>query len=224
MLTAGCFQINWLSAPDDGAEPTTTLPIAGRLPVYLDSVGFRRLEAPGRCRCTWCSGTLPTPCHTLAWDLGEPDADGRIVLSVFSTAGYLHAVCTQVLEPFEKSIPVGSFTSGSYVLVINGVDYPFTIGCLSLALLPSAPDPGADLYLQCPRPLGAGRHYAPSAALIVQRSRTPAFHAGNTGSNPVRGIWALVKPGRSRRPVKPEVAGSNPVVPAKAPHLRRAVR
>jgi len=126
VLTAGCFQINWLSAPDDGAEPTTTLPIAGRLPVYLDSVGFVMLESwPVQVHVV-LRGTLPTPCHTLAWDLGEPDAEGRIVLSVFSTAD-LDAVCTQVLEPFEKSIPVGSFTSGSYVLVINGVDYPFTV-------------------------------------------------------------------------------------------------
>ena len=45
---------------------------------------------------------------------------------MFSTVD-LDAVCTQVLQPFEQSIDVGSFTSGSYVLVVNGVDYPFTI-------------------------------------------------------------------------------------------------
>ncbi len=58
-------------------------------------------------------------------------------------------------------------------------------------------------------------------APIVQRPRTPPFQGGNTGSNPVGGantatlrcrcarsrgaVWS------ARRPVKPEVAGSNPV-------------
>ena len=126
VLAAGCLHVNWLSGPSDGDEPTTTLPIAGRLPVYLDSVDFLMLESwPVQVHAV-IRGTLPTPCHALAWDLGEPDADGRIVLSVFSTAD-LDAVCTQVLEPFEKSLPLGSFTSGSFVLVINGVDYPFTV-------------------------------------------------------------------------------------------------
>ncbi|MFH1330249.1 MAG: hypothetical protein ABIJ48_06340 [Actinomycetota bacterium] len=136
VLAAGCHQINWLSAPSDGDEPATTLPIAtlpiatlpiaGRLPVYIHSVDLLLLESwPVQVHAV-IRGTLPTPCHTLAWDLGEPAGDGSIVLSVFSTAD-LDAVCTQVLEPFERSIPVGSFTSGSYVLVVNGVDYPFAV-------------------------------------------------------------------------------------------------
>ena len=58
-------------------------------------------------------------------------------------------------------------------------------------------------------------------APIVQRPRTPAFHAGNTGSNPVGGTkdgttpdvppWSCGAVWSARRPVKPEVAGSNPV-------------
>src|SRR5690606_37288872 len=65
-------------------------------------------------------------------------------------------------------------------------------------------------------------------APIVQRPRTPAFHAGNTGSNPVGGasfasltniesipftiqLWSRGAVWSARRPVKPEVAGSNPV-------------
>ena len=58
-------------------------------------------------------------------------------------------------------------------------------------------------------------------APIVQRPRTPAFHAGNTGSNPVGGTkdgtapdvppWSCGAVWSARWPVKPEVAGSNPV-------------
>jgi len=138
VLTAGCFQLNFSSAPDDGDEPTTTLPggggnppttslpIAGRFPVYIDGVEILLLESwPVQVKAV-IRGSLPTPCHTLAWNLGEPDADGRIVLTVFSTVD-LDQVCTQVLDPFEHTIDVGSFTSGAYVLVVNGVEYPFEI-------------------------------------------------------------------------------------------------
>jgi hypothetical protein len=138
VLAAGCFGLNLSSAPDGGDEPTTTLPgggdnppgttlpIAGRFPVYVDGVEFLLLESwPVQVKAV-VRGTLPTPCHTLAWNLGEPDAAGRIELSLFSTVD-MDQVCTQVLHPFEQTIDVGSFTSGSYVLVVNGIDYPFEI-------------------------------------------------------------------------------------------------
>jgi hypothetical protein len=138
VLTAGCFQLNFSSAPGDGDEPTTTLPggggnppttslpIAGRFPIYIDGVEILLLESwPVQVKAV-IRGSLPTPCHNLAWDLGEPDAGGRVVLTVFSTVD-LDQVCTQVLHPFEQTIDVGSFTSGAYVLVVNGVEYPFEI-------------------------------------------------------------------------------------------------
>lgn len=139
VLAAGCFQLNISSAPDDGDEPTTTLPggggdnppttslpIAGRFPVYIDGVEILLLESwPVQVKAV-IRGSLPTPCHTLAWNLGEPDADGRIVLAVFSTVD-MDQVCTQVLDPFERTVDLGSFTSGAYVLVVNGVEYPFEI-------------------------------------------------------------------------------------------------
>lgn len=136
VLAAGCFHLNFPSAsggdeptitlPGDGERPTTTLPIAGRLPVYIDSVDVLLLESwPVQVRVA-IRGSLPTPCHFLAWDLGEADGDGRIVLSVFSTVD-MDQVCIQVLHPFQQTIDAGSFTSGSYVLVVNGVEYPFTI-------------------------------------------------------------------------------------------------
>ena len=137
VLAAGCFQLDFLSAPaggdepagvlpGGGDEPTTTLPIAGRLPVYIDSVEVLLLESWPVQVNVIIRGSLPTPCYALGWDLGEPDAGGRIVLSVFSTVD-MDEACIQVLQPFEWTIDVGSFTTGSYVLVVNGLEYPFTI-------------------------------------------------------------------------------------------------
>jgi hypothetical protein len=125
VLAAGCFPIDFVSAPGDG-DPGTTLPLADRLPVYVDSVDILLAESwPVQVRVL-VKGNLPNPCHALAWDLGEPDADGRIVLDLYSTAD-LDQVCVEMLQGFEQTIALGSFTSGSYVLVVNGVEYPFTI-------------------------------------------------------------------------------------------------
>lgn len=62
-------------------------------------------------------------------------------------------------------------------------------------------------------------------APIVQRPRTPPFQGGNGDSNSPGGttrgrgeVWS------SRRPVKPEVAGSNPVAPARINRSDRKVR
>ena len=132
VLAAGCYRIDWaalLEGPGEGPTTTTTRPgdpgfVRG--PVYVDSVELLLLESyPVQVRAR-LQGALPTPCHRLAWDLSAPDARGRITLDVYSTADPGIA-CIQVLEPFEQVIDVGSFTSGSYVLVVNGVEYPFTI-------------------------------------------------------------------------------------------------
>ena len=134
---AACNPIDWLltlggdespgaTVPGGGDEPTNTLPIAGRFPVYIDGVEILLLESwPVQVQAL-VRGNLPTPCSRLAWVVDGPDAGGRITLTVYSTVD-MDAVCTQVLQPFEQSIPVGSLTSGDYVLVVNGVEYPFSI-------------------------------------------------------------------------------------------------
>ena len=114
--------------PTNSGSSSTTLPTPGgqKGQAFVDSVDLLLLESyPVQVRAT-LHGSLPTPCHSLAWTLGEPVPDGRIVLEVYSRYDPTQ-VCAQVLQPFEKSVPVGSFTSGSYVLVLNGVEYPFSI-------------------------------------------------------------------------------------------------
>jgi len=134
VLAAG-LGIAWASMSDDPAggdqaDQTTTTspgePAAVRSPVYVDSVEVLLLESyPVQVRAL-VRGNLPTPCHSLGWESTDPDAAGRITLEIHSTSDP-DTVCAEVLEPFEEAIDVGSFTSGSYVLVVAGVEYPFTI-------------------------------------------------------------------------------------------------
>jgi hypothetical protein len=65
------------------------------------------------------SGSLPTPCHQLRVEVSEPDEENRILVEVYSLVDP-DEVCIQVLEPFEANVPLGSFESGSYTVLVNG--------------------------------------------------------------------------------------------------------
>jgi hypothetical protein len=94
-------------------------------PAYVDSVEFVFLESyPVQVRAV-IRGSVPTPCHTAQATVGGREGN-RVPITVVSTtpAG---TVCDQVLAPFEVTVPVGSFESGDYAVVISGVEYPFTI-------------------------------------------------------------------------------------------------
>ena len=65
------------------------------------------------------SGALPTPCHQLRVKVNGPDAQNQIQVEVYSLAKP-DEICIQVLEPFEESIPLGSYTSGEYKVLVNG--------------------------------------------------------------------------------------------------------
>ena len=64
-------------------------------------------------------GDLPTPCHELRAAVAEPDHDNEIVVDVYSVADSTK-VCTQVLEPFEEYIDLGTFPNGHYSVWANG--------------------------------------------------------------------------------------------------------
>ena len=61
-------------------------------------------------------GSLPTPCHRPA-SMVEP-MDDRILVSLWSVPG--EGLCATVLEPFEVSIPLGSFEAASLPVLLNG--------------------------------------------------------------------------------------------------------
>ena len=99
--------------------PETSIPGAIRGPVYVDSTDLLLLESyPVQVRLQ-VSGTLPTPCHALKWEVRGPDSEGRVDVELFSLTSS-ELACIQVLEPFETSIPLGSFESGTFTVFLNG--------------------------------------------------------------------------------------------------------
>ncbi len=65
------------------------------------------------------SGDLPTPCHQLRVLAARPDAQNNIQVDVYSVSDP-NKMCTQVLQPFEARVPLGSYPSGEYSVYING--------------------------------------------------------------------------------------------------------
>lgn len=65
------------------------------------------------------SGDLPTPCNQLRVDVGAPDQENKIRVDVYSLMDP-NLLCTQVLEPFEESIDLGTFPTGHYTVFVNG--------------------------------------------------------------------------------------------------------
>jgi len=87
--------------------------------VYLDSSEILTLESYPLQFTLHLKGSLPTPCHQLRVTVQQPDAQNVIQIDVYSVVKS-EQICTQVLEPFEVSVPLGSFPSGKYTVRING--------------------------------------------------------------------------------------------------------
>jgi hypothetical protein len=88
-------------------------------PVYVDQVELGMLESfPVQVRLI-LYGTLPNPCAKFGWQVGEPDAQGRIEVQAFSLQE-TGLACIQVLQPMQETIPLGAFTAGSFSVWLNG--------------------------------------------------------------------------------------------------------
>jgi inhibitor of cysteine peptidase len=112
-----------VSIDSDDPIPTEETPVDTegwiRGAAFVDSVEILLLESyPVQVRLQ-VTGSLPTPCHKLAWDLGEVAEDGKINLELYSLADP-DVDCIQILQAFEESVPVGSYTSGEFEVWING--------------------------------------------------------------------------------------------------------
>ena len=64
-------------------------------------------------------GNLPTPCHQLRAIVSPPDGQNSIQVEVYSLIDP-DMICTQVLDPFEARIPLGSYTEGAFTVFVNG--------------------------------------------------------------------------------------------------------
>lgn len=87
--------------------------------VYLDQVDILILESYPVQITLQLTGNLPTPCHKLRVSVADPDAENRIHIQAYSVADP-NAICIQILEPFDASIPLGSFPGGHYTVWVNG--------------------------------------------------------------------------------------------------------
>ena len=64
------------------------------------------------------SGDLPTPCNQLRVQIGAPDPENKIMVDVYSVVDS-NRVCVEVLEPFDESIDLGTFSTGHYTVWVN---------------------------------------------------------------------------------------------------------
>jgi hypothetical protein len=90
-----------------------------RGPAHVEGAAVLVLESfPVQIMLT-LSGSLPTPCHQLRIAVAAPDAQNQIAVEVYSVADPAQS-CTQNLAPFEVNVPLGSFPSGGYTVLVNG--------------------------------------------------------------------------------------------------------
>ncbi|MFZ2098228.1 MAG: hypothetical protein WAV05_16475 [Anaerolineales bacterium] len=65
------------------------------------------------------NGNLSDPCHELRVVVSPPDAKKTINLEVYTLVDPSTA-CITVIKPFSATIPLGSYTSGEYTVLVNG--------------------------------------------------------------------------------------------------------
>lgn len=104
-------------------RPTLNLPDApeSQGPLFVDRSELLIMESFPIQLSLVVSGNLPTPCHTLHYEVAEPDAENRIQVTLWSEADPA-VMCTQILQPFEEGIriPMQGAADGSYTLWLNG--------------------------------------------------------------------------------------------------------
>lgn len=88
-------------------------------PVYLDEIDLRVMESMPVQLGLHLVGSLPTPCHQLAWQADIPGTGGRIDVEVYSQAPADQA-CIQVLSPLDETVNLGQVQPGHYSVFVNG--------------------------------------------------------------------------------------------------------
>ena len=88
---------------------------------HIDSQEIQVVEGDPLAYELVVSGSLPTPCHQLRVMVSAPDEQNRMDVTIFSLVDPA-AICIQVLEPFEATIPLGTYSSGTYPVWVNGVE------------------------------------------------------------------------------------------------------
>lgn len=108
--------------PTDSTTPTpsTTAPTAipdDAGPVFVETTDILLMESFPVQVALHVTGNLPTPCHQPVWEVEDDGSTIAVRLASVTEPGVL---CAQVLEPFDISIPLGDFESGTRVVTLNG--------------------------------------------------------------------------------------------------------
>ena len=118
-----------VTSPPEGTMPANQPPVNPLAPkpgdenltrgeVFIQEYGLLIRESfPPQVSLNF-SGDLPTPCHELRAMINSPDQENKILVDAYSVVDP-NMVCTQVLQPFEESIDLGTFPSGHYTVWIN---------------------------------------------------------------------------------------------------------
>ena len=120
----------WAEA-ERGASSTFSTAPGERGPVYIDATEIRYLESFPVQVGLVVRGALPTPCHDTVWEV--EDRRDAIQVGLWSEADP-ELACAQVLEPFEVSIPLGSFASSESLVSLNGEG----VGRLAIGVEPAS--------------------------------------------------------------------------------------
>lgn len=86
-------------------------------PVYVDHAEIVYLESYPVQGALVVTGTLPTPCHEVAFDVTL--STDRIDVLLWSDADP-EAICAQVLAPFEVTVPLGAFEQADVLVSLGG--------------------------------------------------------------------------------------------------------
>lgn len=116
------------TAPPPGTLPPVTMPdvpptfppggLVGDVgPVFVDSAEVLVAESWPVQVFLAVSGNLPTPCHQLTWQVDQGEGRLDVMLASLSDPS---TNCIQVLEPFDLSIPLGSYSDGEWKVYLNG--------------------------------------------------------------------------------------------------------
>ena len=87
--------------------------------VFIDAMDLLSLESFPIQVMLNLEGSLPTPCHQLRVAVSPADRQNQIQVAAYSLADP-RGVCTQMLKPFAASVPLGSFSAGTYTVLVNG--------------------------------------------------------------------------------------------------------
>ena len=122
MIALGVFIFNLASqitipelslAKDDEKEDQSEVQIDSAILLVMESYPMQVSLA--------LRGELPTACHELVWEVVGPNEQNIVEVTTYAESDP-GSFCIQVLEPFERTIPIGDFTELDFRVRLNGED------------------------------------------------------------------------------------------------------